>query len=155
VRDTLLENILDYFTEKWSEKRSDGTGGEKKKYCYRGKINEDKEDYRKTKLQRMEFEVENEKRFNIRKLNQFPFIISLLHSNVKKFEHLKHHIYLNYEFMHAAASSGKVEYFDLAISFIISLATISMVNSCEGLIHKGVGGAGTWINAVTFFILFS
>ena len=55
--------------------------------------------------------MKNEKRFNMRKLNQFPFIISLLHSNVKKLEHLKTHIYLNYEFMHAAASSGKMEYF--------------------------------------------
>ena len=130
LRDRLLMNIIDYFTEKWCEKKSNGKPGELKGFVTKKKklnlkfksIQHGKRieylAYRNTKLQRLRFyrKLENGEFifYNQRKLNELPYVICMLNDNFKKIELLKEHIYYNAEFMQA-----KAELYDL--DFVIDI----------------------------------
>ena len=132
-RDELLFNIIDYFTEKWNERRSDGTAGLKKPFKYSDRVRAKKlersgleitdelkeklsgsEAYRNTKAQKSVFKYgTNEfqlKIYNHRKLNELLPIILKLHNNRNKVEALKHFIYFDYQFMHSKAELGKMDF---------------------------------------------
>ena len=103
--------MIDYFTEKWNEKRSNGKSGEMKEFNYvKKKLNMFKKSgdagykaYRDTKLQKL---CTNEgKVINWRKLNEFVNVINLLQDEKMKIKLFKEEIYFNYEFMTAKALS--------------------------------------------------
>jgi hypothetical protein len=116
-------NVIDYFTEKWNEKKSDGQCGEKKQFRYKNiefekkKLNgfekgkDQKEfeylDYRNTKTQKVrKYLVDDNKTiYNKRKLSEFVNLINMLHDDENKVELFKKHIYFNYEFMTSKAES--------------------------------------------------
>jgi hypothetical protein len=88
-KDKLLMNVIDYFTEKWNERKSDGQCGEKKQFRYKniefenktlngfekGKDSKEFEylDHRNTKTQKVRMEITKKGKFefiyNKRKLS--------------------------------------------------------------------------------------
>jgi hypothetical protein len=122
-KDKILMNVIDYFTEKWNEKKSDGQCGEKKQFRYKTMEFEKKTlngfqkekdqnkfeylDYRNTKSQKVRKEImkngKTEIIYNKRKLSEFINLIKMLHGDEKKVELLKEHVYFNYEFMTSKA----------------------------------------------------
>ena len=130
LRDRLILNIVDYFTEKWCETKSNEKPGELKGFVTKKKklnlkfksIQHGKRmeylAYRNTKPQRIRYhrQLENGEfiYYNQRKLNELPYLICMLNDNFKKIELLKEHIFYNAEFMQA-----KAELYDL--NFVIDI----------------------------------
>jgi hypothetical protein len=89
-KDELLVNVIDYFSEKYNETRSDGTKGEMKEFGVHDNLRQKKQkietmkklfvetvdgkfkSFRETSSQ----ELEKNGRMNKRKLNEFQFVIS-------------------------------------------------------------------------------
>jgi hypothetical protein len=122
-KDELLMNVIDYFTEKWNEQKSDGRSGEKKQFRYKniefvnktlngfktGKDQKEYEylDYRNAKTHKLRKEImkngKTEIIHNKRKLSEFINLINMLDSDDKKVELFKKHVYFNSEFMTSKA----------------------------------------------------
>ena len=119
-------NIVDYFTEKWNEIRSDGQNGEMKEFVIENEndkkiINYFKQikkdlttvylSYRNTKSQKIKTEKSKMTiSINKRKLNEFLNIIVMLENKEKKIQILKEHIYYNYDFMQSKAILGELSF---------------------------------------------
>ena len=110
-QDDLLVNVIDYFTEKYNEIRSDGTEGEMKCFHVDNQLLKKKEkienmkkiftdyseingklvfkSFRETSSQ----ELENNGKLNKRKLNEFQFVIDKIQNEELKFEIMKNHLY--------------------------------------------------------------
>jgi hypothetical protein len=133
-KDKILMNVIDYFTEKWNEKKSDGKCGELKQFRYKNiefenktlngfkKGKDPKEfeylDYRNTKSQKVRMEITKKGKvefiYNKRKLSEFVNLINMFHCDKKKVELLKEHVYFNYEFMTSIAELREM-------SFVVSM----------------------------------
>jgi ankyrin repeat protein len=104
-------NLIDYFTEKWNEKRSDGSRGLKKPFIFETekvkKINEmnknfphsiNKHEYsafRYTAPQILKQSYENKVIYNKRKLNKLIHLVNLFDSKGLSFDILISHLYQN------------------------------------------------------------
>jgi hypothetical protein len=93
-------NVIDYFTEKWNETKSNGRSGEMKKFQYlKKKLNgfpKEKDqnefeylDYRNTKSQKVkkQFAEDGEIFYNKRILSEFVNLIKMLQSDKEKVEY--------------------------------------------------------------------
>ena len=128
ARDRLIMNIIDYFTERWCEHKSNGKRGDLKVFFNKKKklnlnlkfksIQHGKRveymAHRNTKLQRLKFyrQLENGEfvYYNERKLNELPYAICMLNDNFNKIELLKEYVYYNAEFMQAKAELHDLDF---------------------------------------------
>ena len=110
-QDDILMNVLDYFTEKWNEKRSGGTKGqmklfkftidrpekmEKMKILFKfSKVNNEVifQSYRTTAPQSLKEVFEGKAIYNKRKLNEFIHLVSKISNPKKRFDILKEFVY--------------------------------------------------------------
>ena len=102
-------NVVDYFTEKWNEKKSNGTSGQIKKFYFRKekKIENMKKQfafsyvnkkiefrsYRQTAPQLLKRVYEGNIIYNNRKLHEFIFIIQKIKNKDLRFEIMKENLY--------------------------------------------------------------
>jgi hypothetical protein len=110
-QDEILMNVIDYFTEKWNEKKSNGTKGEMKPFEF-NIIKPDKikkmvqifdwslsndqiifKSYRNTADQSLKETCDGKVIYNKRKLNEFLFVIDKLKDGQKRFQILKEFVY--------------------------------------------------------------
>lgn len=120
-RDKLLMNIIDYYTEKWNYEAKPYDHNEKitKKLIERNGFdyvkNEKRVVKRYTRSQKIEYltKIGNNQykvSYNLRKLNDLPYYIELLHDKLKVINLLTEYCLLNYEFMHAKACIKKMNF---------------------------------------------
>ena len=138
TKDSILINIVDYFREKWNERRSDGSSGEMKDFAYKKKplyTFEHKKNrtapteytaFRLTKAQKIESEIRKGNKvvkvYNKRMLNEFIGIILMFHDNNLKVELLLKHVYLNYDFIYTKAVLSQFDFVIDMHETIIDLA---------------------------------
>lgn len=105
TKDRLLQNIIDYFDEKWSTVRF-------------------------TKIQTMKSrsEITNEVIYNKRKMNELLNIILLLDNYKLKIDYLRDYIYFNYQFMHCKAELGDLQFILETNEHLIDLYNIAIQN---------------------------
>ena len=109
IQDDLLMNVVDYFTEKWNEKRSNGTSGQIKIFFYKRekKIENMKKQfvfshvdkqiefksYRQTAPQLLKRVHDGKTIYNKRKLHEFIFVIQKFRNKDLRFEIMKENLY--------------------------------------------------------------
>ena len=109
-KDELLINVIDYFTQKWNHKRSDGTFGLKKEFIFDTKDKDVEEmaknfpgsikknvyeSYRDSAPQTLKKLVGGKHVYNKRKLNEFLSVINKISSKKLSFEIMKDYLYKN------------------------------------------------------------
>jgi hypothetical protein len=118
LKDSILINVIDYFTEKWNELKSDGQKGEMKGFILSNNKNKTKfkrknsdkvsqcMSYRNSKPQK----IKKEDIKSNRKLSELLNVINMLQNREKKVELLKEHVYFNYEFMISKALINEMSF---------------------------------------------
>ena len=131
-KDLLLMNVVDYFTETWNERKSNGENGKMKEFEYEKatknnkKLNQFKQSiaveagkivylaYRETKSQKIrQFGEHGSIKYNKRKLSEFINVVLMLNSDRllnEKIELLKEHVYFNSEFILSKAELNDVDF---------------------------------------------
>ena len=125
-KDSVLMNVVDYFTEKWNKLKSNGERGEMKEFKYKKEKlhtfkvkNPGAEEltylaFRNTKPQKIREEQwngdKNVVKYNKRLLNELIAVIMMFKNNEKKIELLKKYVYFNYEFILSKAQLGELNF---------------------------------------------
>jgi hypothetical protein len=140
LKDKILMNIIDYFTEKWNEIKSDGRNGEMKEFVLhndkkimnyfklqKNEFNNVYSSYRNTKPQKLKNVSKISANVSKRKLNEFLNIINMLENREKKIEILKEHIYYNYDFILCKAILGELSFVLEMHDIILDLNDIELI----------------------------
>ncbi len=150
-KDELIMNVIDYFTEKWNEKKSDGNSGKMKKFKYflktlngfpKEKDQNDFEylDYRNTKTQKVRKEIlkngKTEIIYNKRKLSEFVNLVNMLHGDENKVELLKENVYLNSEFMTSKAELCEIFFVSSMHETILKLGDKELSDISQTFVDK-------------------